>query len=156
MSNAAATLVGQNLGAGKPARAEKSVWLTGVYNMFFLGAVGIGFIVFARPLIGLFTSDPAVVPVAVTSLRFYSSGYVSYAYGMVVSQAFNGAGDTYTPTVLNIICFWVCQIPLAYWLAFHTAMAVNGAFLATVVSDTLLAILSVLWFRKGKWKTQVV
>ena len=152
MSNAAATLVGQNLGAGKPDRAEKSVWRTGFYNMLFLGAIGVIFIIFAEPLIGLFTSDPTVVPLAVTCLRYLSYGYISYAYGMVVTSAFNGAGDTVTPTVLNIIAFWACQIPVAYFLAFHTAMGPRGAFVAVVIGDSVLALLGILWFRTGRWK----
>jgi len=152
MSNAAATLVGQNLGAGKPDRAEKSVWRTGFYNMLFLGAVGLIFIVFAERLIAMFTTDPAVVPIAVSGLRLLSYGYVSYAYGMVVTAAFNGAGDTFTPTILNIICFWVCQIPLGWLLAFHTGLGPKGVFVSVVVSDSLLALLAILWFRRGTWK----
>ncbi len=156
MANAAATLVGQNLGAGKPERAEHAVWRTGLYNMIFLGTVGVLFITFAEPIIGIFTSDPQVFPLAVTALRFFSYGYISYAYGMVVSQAFNGAGDTFTPTVLNLICFWMCQIPLAWFLAIVLKMGPKGAFLSVVVADTLLAILGILWFRRGTWKRQTV
>jgi putative MATE family efflux protein len=152
MSNAAATLVGQNLGAGKPDRAEKSVWLAGLYNMLFLGGIGIVFITFASPIIGLFTNDPTVKPIAVTCLRYISYGNISYAYGMVVTQAFNGAGDTVTPTTLNLISFWLCQLPVAYWLAFHTSLGVSGAFLAVVIGDSVLAALGILWFRTGRWK----
>ena len=152
MSNAAATLVGQNLGAGKPDRAEKSVWRTGFYNMLFLGAVGLIFVVFAEKIIGAFTTDPAVFPIAVSGLRLLSYGYLSYGYGMVVTAAFNGAGDTFTPTILNLICFWMCQIPLGWLLAFHTSLATNGVFIAVLVSDSLLALLAILWFRRGKWK----
>ena len=152
MCNAAATLVGQNLGAGKPDRAEKSVWRAGFYNMVFLGAVGLIFIVFAERIIGAFTTDPAVFPIAVSGLRLLSYGYLSYGYGMVVTAAFNGAGDTFTPTILNLICFWVCQIPLGWLLAFHTSLATNGVFIAVLVSDSLLALLAILWFRRGKWK----
>jgi putative MATE family efflux protein len=156
MSNAAATLVGQNLGAGKPDRAEKSVWKAGLYNMLFLGTVGVVFIVFAEPILGLFTRDPAVLPIAVTCLRYLSYGYVSYAYGMVVSSAFNGAGDTLTPTVLNLICFWAVQIPLAYLLAFPLGLGLKGVFATVVVADSLLAVLAIVWFRRGRWKQQVV
>jgi putative MATE family efflux protein len=156
MSNAAATLVGQNLGAGKPERAERAVWRTGFYNMLFLGGVGLIFIAFAEPIIALFTSDPAVVPIAVSGLRLLSYGYISYAYGMVVTAAFNGAGDTFTPTMLNIVCFWVCQIPLAYFLAFHTSLGPRGVFVSVVVGDSLLAVFSILLFRRGKWKQTVV
>jgi putative MATE family efflux protein len=156
MSNAAATLVGQNLGAGRPDRAEQSVWRTALYNMLFLGGVGIVFISFAEPVIGLFTSDPSVVPIAVECLRFLSYGYISYAYGMVVTAAFNGAGDTMTPTVLNVICFWLCQIPLAYVLSFYTSLGVRGAYVAIVGGYTLLALTAILWFRRGDWKRRVV
>jgi len=152
MSNAAATLVGQNLGAGKPERAELSVWRTGFYNMLFLGGVGLIFIAFAERIIALFTNDPAVFPLAVAGLRLLSYGYVSYAYGMVVTAAFNGAGDTFTPTVLNLICFWICQIPMAWLLAFKAGIGPRGVFVAVVISDTLLAVLSILWFRRGAWK----
>ena len=144
MANAAATLVGQNLGAGKPERAEHAVWRTGLYNMIFLGTVGVLFITFAEPIIRIFTSDPQVFPLAVTGLRFFSYGYISYAYGMVVSQAFNGAGDTFTPTVLNLICFWLCQIPLAWFLAIVLKMGPKGAFLSVVVADTMHSRLATL------------
>jgi putative MATE family efflux protein len=152
MSNAAATLVGQNLGAGKPSRAESSVWRTGLYNMLFLGAIGLVFIVFAPRIIGLFTSDPEVTHMAVSALRLFSCGNISYSYGMVITAAFNGAGDTATPTVLNLICFWLCQIPLAWALAFHTGLGQNGVYVAVVFSDSLLAALGILLFRRGKWK----
>jgi putative MATE family efflux protein len=152
MSNAAATLVGQNLGAGKPDRAELAVWRTGFYNMLFLGSVGLVFIAFAERIIGWFTSDPAVVPIAVSGLRLLSYGYVSYAYGMVVTAAFNGAGDTATPTLLNLISFWLFQIPIAWLLAFHTGLGPRGVFVAVVIGDTLLALLAILCFRRGTWK----
>ncbi len=156
MSNAAATLVGQNLGAGKPARAEQSVWRTGLYNMLFLGCIGIVFIALAPQIISLFTSDPKVAPLAVSALRLFSFGNVSYSYGMVITAAFNGAGDTATPTVLNLICFWICQIPLAWALAFHAGLGANGIYVAVVVSDSLLAMLGILLFRRGKWKQVTV
>jgi putative MATE family efflux protein len=156
MSNAAATLVGQNLGAGKPERAELAVWRTGFYNMLFLGAVGLIFIAFAERIIGLFTNDPAVFPIAVSGLRLLAFGNISYAYGMVITAAFNGAGDTFTPTVLNLVCFWVCQIPVAWALAFHTSLGPRGAFISVVLSDSLLALLGIVWFRRGTWKRTVV
>lgn len=156
MSNAAATLVGQNLGAGKPERAEQSVWRTGFYNMLFLGGVGLVFIAFAEKIIALFTSDPAVAPLAVTGLRVLSYGYVSYSWGMVVTAAFNGAGDTTTPTVLNLFCFWVCQIPAAWLLSFHTSLGPRGVFVAVIIGDTLLAVTSILLFRRGRWKKTVL
>ncbi len=152
MSNAAATLVGQNLGAGKPSRAETSVWRTGLYNMLFLGTIGVVFIVFARQIIGLFTTDPAVAPLAVNALRLFSYGNISYSYGMVITAAFNGAGDTATPTALNLVCFWLCQIPLAWALALHAGLGPNGVYVAVLVSDSLLAALGILLFRRGKWK----
>ena len=156
MSNAAATLVGQNLGAGKPDRAEKSVWRTGFYNALFLGGIGLIFIAFAGNIIALFTNDPAVAPLAVSGLRILSYGYISYAYGMVVTAAFNGAGDTSTPTVLNLFCFWVCQIPAAWLLSFHTSLGPRGVFVAVIIGDTLLAISSILLFRRGKWKKTMI
>lgn len=152
MSNAAATLVGQNLGAGKPARAEASVWRTGLYNMLFLGTLGLLFIALAPQIISIFTSDPAVTPLAVSALRLFSFGNVSYSYGMVITAAFNGAGDTKTPTGLNLICFWLCQIPLAWVLAFHAHLGPTGVYTSVVLSDSLLAGLGVLLFRRGKWK----
>ncbi len=156
MSNAAATLVGQNLGAKRPDRAEQAVWRTGLFNTIFLGAIGVFFIAFAEPLIHLFTDDPEVVPIAVSGLRMLSYGNISYAYGMVLSAAFNGAGDTFTPTILNLICFWLCQIPLGYYLAIPMGWGPVGAWTAIITADTLLALLAVILFRRGKWKGAVV
>ncbi len=104
----------------------------------------------------MFTTDPAVAPLAVSGLRLLSYGYISYAYGMVVTAAFNGAGDTFTPTMLNLFCFWMCQIPIAWMLSFHTSLGPRGVFIAVVIGDTLLAITSILLFRRGKWKKTVV
>jgi putative MATE family efflux protein len=156
MSNAAATLVGQNLGAGKPARAERSVWVTGFANMCCLGLVAITFIAFAEPLIGIFTTDPAVVPYGVSCLRFISYGYIFYAYGMVMVQSFNGAGDTNTPTLINLCCYWLFQIPLAYSLAIPFGFGAKGVFVAITISESVLAVVSVIVFRRGKWKTREV
>jgi putative MATE family efflux protein len=156
MSNAAATLVGQNLGARKPDRAEKAVWRTGLFNAAFLGAISIIFIAFAGPIIRAFTDDPEVVPIAVRGLRMLAIGNVSYAYGMVLTAAFNGAGDATTPTILNLICFWACQIPLAYYLAIVQQMGPSGAWTAVLTADTLLAVLAMIIFRRGKWKRTVV
>jgi putative MATE family efflux protein len=156
MANAAATLVGQNLGAGKPERAEKSVYKTGFVNMLFLACVTIVFFFFAERLVGFFTTDPAILSYGVDCLRFISYGYVFYAWGMVVSQSFNGAGDTYTPTLLNLFCFWLFQIPLAYFLGRHTPLGVRGVFLALTLAQSLLAVLSVAVFRTGRWKTKKV
>ena len=152
MSNAAATLVGQNLGAGQPDRAERSVWLTGFANMVFLALLTVTFVVLAEPLARLFTAEAEVIPHAVDCLRFISYGYVFYAYGMVVSQAFNGAGDTYTPTLANFVCYWILQIPLAYFLAFPAEMGVRGVFAAIAISESILAVVIVLLFRRGRWK----
>jgi putative MATE family efflux protein len=154
LSNAAATLVGQNLGAGHPDRARNAVWRTGFWNMVFLGSVGVVFIAFAPWIIGLFTHDPAVVPTAVHCLRIFSCGNIFFAYGMVLMQAFNGAGDTLTPTYINLVCFWILEIPLAWWLAMHTAMRVNGVFVAIVVADVFVVAISLVLFRRGKWAKQ--
>jgi putative MATE family efflux protein len=156
LSNAAATLVGQNLGAQKPERAEKSVWLTGFGNMLFLAGVGIVFIFFAKPLVALFTNDPEVTPYAVSCLRIVSYGYIFYAYGMVIVQAFNGAGDTYTPTLINLGCYWLFQIPLAYALSLPLQTGAPGVFIAITVAESLLAVVSILIFRRGKWKEKKV
>jgi putative MATE family efflux protein len=156
MSNAAATLVGQNLGAGKPERAERSVWLTGFYNMLFLACVGVVFIAFAERLVGLFTSDPGIAAVATTCLRYVSYGYVFYAWGMVVVQAFNGAGDTFTPTVINLFCYWLWQIPLAYVLATKANLGPSGVFMAITIAESTLAVVGVIMFRRGSWKKQKI
>jgi Na+-driven multidrug efflux pump len=156
MANAAATLVGQNLGARKPDRAEKSVWHAGFYNMIFLGLVAVVFIGFAGPLVRIFTSDPEVVSMASTTLRTVSYGYIFYAWGMVIAQAFNGAGDTTTPTMLNLLCFWVLQIPLAWLLAFRIGLGPNGIFIAIAIAQSALAVAGVLMFRRGTWKGSMV
>jgi len=156
LSNAAATLVGQNLGAKQPERAEQSVWRTGLYNMFFLGGVGILFIIFAEPVIHLFTSDPAVVPLAVACLRILSYGNIGYAYGMVMLQAFNGAGDTVTPTFVNFFGFWLLEIPLAYALALPLKFRANGVYYSVVIAEGAIAAAGVLLFRRGRWKRQQI
>ncbi len=154
LSNAAATLVGQNLGAGHPDRARSAVWRTGLWNMLFLGSVGIVFIVFAQWIIGLFTQDPAVVPVAVNCLRIFSCGNIAFAYGMVLMQAFNGAGDTVTPTYVNLFGFWILEIPLAWWLAMHTSMHVNGVFVSVVIAQAVVVLIGLVLFRQGSWAKQ--
>jgi Na+-driven multidrug efflux pump len=156
MAGAAATLVGQNLGAKKPDRAESAVWRAGFYNMIVLGLVAIVFEIFANQLVGIFTSDPAVAQVASSALRIISCGYIFYAWGMVAIQAFNGAGDTVTPTLINLFCFWACQLPIAWWLAFHTSLGSKGIFAAIAISQSLIAIIGMLAFRRGKWKLQKV
>ncbi len=156
LSNAAATLVGQNLGAKQPDRAESSVWRTGFYNMLFLGAVGIAFIIFAEPVVRLFTNDPAVVALAASCLRIVSCGNIGYAYGMVMLQAFNGAGDTVTPTIVNFFGFWLFEIPLAYWLAIHRGLHSNGVYWSIVIAEGAIAVASILLFRRGLWKQQKI
>ncbi|HEX5086068.1 MAG TPA: MATE family efflux transporter [Blastocatellia bacterium] len=156
MSNAGATLVGQNLGAQKPERAEKSVWLAGHSNAVFLTAVAVIFITFPEFLIRIFTQDQTVIPYGVDALRYISYGYIFYGYGMVMSSAFNGAGDTYTPTVINLVCFWLIQIPLAYTLAKWTGLETKGVFLAITIAESILAVIAMLAFRRGKWKAQKV
>jgi putative MATE family efflux protein len=156
LSNAAATLVGQNLGAGKPERAETSVWRTGLYNMIFLGTVGLLFVLFAEPVVRLFTQDPEVVRLGATCLRIVSCGNIGYAYGMVMLQAFNGAGDTITPTIVNFFGFWIIEIPLAYWLAIPRHMRSNGAFWAIVIAEGAIAGVSAILFRQGRWKKKKI
>ena len=152
LSGAAATLVGQNLGAQKPERAEQAVWLTGFYNMIFLAAVGLVFIFFPEPIIRVFTSDPAVISFGVDCLRIISYGNLAYAYGMVMVQSFNGAGDTFTPTVVNLFGYWLFQIPVAYLLAFRTSLGPKGVFYAIPLAETVIAIVGVALFRQGRWK----
>jgi putative MATE family efflux protein len=156
LSNAAATLVGQNLGAGHPERAEKAVWRTGLYNVIFLGSVGAVFVIFAEPIIRLFTHDPAVVPLGAACLRIVSYGNLGYAYFMVMMQAFNGAGDTITPTIVNFFGFWLFEIPLAYWLAIPLKMRSNGAFFAIAIAEGAMAAVSAILFRQGRWKRQKI
>jgi Na+-driven multidrug efflux pump len=156
MSNAAATLVGQNLGAGKPERAERSVWVTGFSNMVFLGLVTIVFLAFAERLIGIFTDDPAVLAYGVDALRYISYGYVFYAYGMVMVASFNGAGDTTTPTFINLFCYWLLQIPLAYALAIRFGLGAKGVFLAITIAESTLAVVGILVFRLGRWKNRKI
>src|ERR1700674_2099763 len=156
LSNAAATLVGQNLGAKQPERAETSVWRTGLYNMVFLGLIGLFFIIFAEPIVRLFTHDALVVPLAASCLRIISYGNFGYAYGMVMLQAFNGAGDTVTPTIVNFFGFWLLEIPLAYFLAITAGMRANGVYISIVVAEGFIACVSIILFRRGRWKRQQI
>src|SRR6266550_4083155 len=156
MSNAAATMVGQALGAGDPDRAERSVWRACLYNLVFLSAIGLGFVVAARPIVSAFTSDPQVLAYGTQCLRIIAAGFAFYAYGMVLSQSFNGAGDTTTPTMLNLIVFWLWEIPLAWALAVALGMGPRGAFLAVAVSFSTLAVAAGAIFRRGRWKRIVV
>ena len=156
MSNAAATMVGQALGARKPERAEQAVWLAGLYNVVFLGIVGLLFLVFARQIVALFTTDPEVAAYAVDCLRINACGFLFYAYGMVLSQSFNGAGDTMSPTIINLFCFWLFELPVAYVLARTFDMGPHGVFVAMTLSFSMLALVSAIVFRRGKWKTRQV
>ncbi|MFO0980624.1 MAG: MATE family efflux transporter [Planctomycetota bacterium] len=156
LSNAAATMVGQNLGAGKPQRAERAVWIAGLYNFVFLGVVGLAFAVGAPWIVALFSTDPVVGPTAVACLRIVSCGFVFYAYGMVLTQSFNGAGDTWTPTLINLGCFWALEIPLAWVLARKVAMGPSGVFVAIMVAFSMVAVASAVLFRRGKWKERRV
>jgi putative MATE family efflux protein len=156
LSNAAATLVGQSLGAGKPERAESAVWRTGLYNVIFLGTVGVFFIVCAEPIVRLFTQDSAVVPLAASCLRIVSYGNLGYAYFMVMMQAFNGAGDTITPTIVNFFGFWLFEIPLAYVLAISLGMRSNGVFFSIAIAESAMAAASAILFRQGRWKKKKI
>jgi putative MATE family efflux protein len=156
LSNAAATLVGQNLGAKRPDRAAQAVWQTGFYNMLFLGVIGIFFFTFATPVVKLFVSDPAVVPIAAIALRTFSCGNIGYAYGMVMLQAFNGAGDTLTPTIVNFFGFWVLELPLAWWLAVNLHWRAEGAFFAIVIAECSIAATGMVLFRRGRWARQQI
>ncbi|HMJ58675.1 MAG TPA: MATE family efflux transporter [Gemmatimonadales bacterium] len=156
LANAAATMVGQGLGAGKPERAERAVWIAGLYNMYFLGTVGLVFVILAGPIVSLFTTDAAVAPMAASCLRIVSCGYVFYAWGMVLTQSFNGAGDTWTPTWLNLFCFWLWEVPLAWALAVRFGFGPSGVFLAITIAFSTLAVASAVLFRRGRWKLRRV
>ncbi|MFM9904445.1 MAG: MATE family efflux transporter [Pyrinomonadaceae bacterium] len=156
LSNAAATLVGQNLGAGNPARAEKAVWKAAFYNMFVQTTIGIIFVVFAQQIAGIFTSEPEVLSYATQALTIIAYGFFFYAIGMVLETAFNGAGDTWTPTLMNLFVFWLFEIPLAYILAYHFGMGPQGVFWAITVAFSVLAVVATLVFRRGKWKLKIV
>ncbi len=153
MANAAATLVGQNLGAGKPDRAEKSVWKAGFLNMVFLGIVSVFFFFFSEPVMRFFSNDPGVVEIGTSCLQIVAFGYMFYGYGMVIVQSFNGAGDTRTPIILNIFTYWCFQIPLAYILAMKLDFGASGAFWAIAIAESAVAVLGIIIFRRGKWKT---
>ncbi|MBW8241639.1 MATE family efflux transporter [Muricauda oceani] len=152
MSNAAATLVGQNLGAKQPDRAEQSVWKTGKYNAYFMGTVSLVYLIFANTIISWFNTTPEVVKSGALCLQVIALGYIFYAYGMVMTQAFNGAGDTGTPTKINLIAFWAFQLPLAYISALVLGWGATGVFVAITSAEILIAVLAMIWFKKGKWK----
>ncbi|RZN79450.1 MAG: MATE family efflux transporter [Winogradskyella sp.] len=153
MSNAAATLVGQNLGAKKPDRAEQSVWKTGKYSAVFMGIVSVIYLLFAPQIVGLFSQETEVVKNGALCLRIIAAGYIFYGYGMVVINAFNGAGDTKTPTWINFICFWLFQLPFAYLMALTFDFGPLGVFLAITLAEVLIVVLGIVWFKKGYWKS---
>jgi len=153
LSNAAATLVGQNLGAQRPDRAEESVWKTGKYSAYFMGFVSVVYLVFAPQIIMFFNATPDVVANGSLCLRIIAAGYIFYGYGMVMINAFNGAGDTKTPTYINFVCFWLFQLPFAYLIAISLNFGPVGVFTAITVTEVIIAIVAIILFKKGKWKT---
>jgi Na+-driven multidrug efflux pump len=148
--------VGQNLGARRPDRAEKAVWRAAFFNMIFLGFVSVVFLLFAPKLVGIFSHEPSVINYGANCLRIISLCYVLYAYGMVIVQAFNGAGDTRTPTLINLLCFWIVQLPLAFTLGRGLQLGPNGVYFAILVTEILLALIAIYVFRQGRWKQKVV
>jgi putative MATE family efflux protein len=156
LSSASATLVGQALGAKKPERAESAVWTACRYNLMFLGSIGTVFVVFTSNIVALYTNDPEIARHAIDCLRIVSLGFVFYAYGMVLTQSFNGAGDTWTPTWINLGCLWAWQIPLAWMLALRLGLGPRGVYVAITIAFSTLAIVSALIFRRGRWKKKRV
>lgn len=156
LSNAASTLVGQNLGAGKPERAEASVWRAAYINAIFLSGVGLVLLLLSRRIIGWFGTDPIVLGYGASALHIVALGFVFYGFGMVLEGAFNGAGDTWTPTYLNLFCFWMVEIPLAYVLSYHFGFGPKGVFWAIMVAFSVLAMCSAALFRRGRWKQKAV
>ena len=154
LSGAAATMVGQNLGAQKPERAERAVYLTGFYNMLYLGAIAAILISVPNAIVNIFTSDASVAPSAVDCLRIIAFGNLIYAFGMVMVQAFNGAGDTVTPTLINLVGFWFCEVPLAWILAFRTGLHVRGIYASIPIAELLITLLGLMMFMRGGWKRQ--
>ncbi len=152
LANAAATLVGQNLGAKQPERAEKGVWRSAFYNAIFQTSIGIIFVIFAESIAGIFTNEPQVLGYATDALRIISYGFLFYAVGMVLETSFNGAGDTWTPTYLNLFVFWLFEVPLAWILAYHFGMKAHGVFWAITIAFSVLAVASAILFKRGKWK----
>lgn len=156
ISNAAATLVGQNLGAKKPDRAEKAVWAVGKVNMVSMGIISIILILFPSTFIRLFIDDPAVIFSGAASLRILAYGFILYGLGMVMVQALNGAGDTLTPTKINFFCFWLLEIPLAYFLALSLGVGETGVYYSIVIAESAMTIAAAWLFRRGKWKLKEV
>jgi putative MATE family efflux protein len=156
MANAAATLVGQNLGAGQPELAEQAVWRASFYNLLFLGGVGLLFVAFGDVIVGAFNHDPVIVGYGTKALRIISAGFLFYAFGMVVTQSFNGAGDTRTPTLINFFAFWLLEIPVAWLLSKPLGLGPTGVFVAVLVGFSTMAIVASLLFRRGTWKRATV
>ena len=156
VSNAAATLVGQNLGAQRPDRAEQAVKIAARIDLVFLGGVGLLFVLLAGPLVSLFTSDRETARYASRALLIIALGFPLYAYAMVFTSAFNGAGDTWTPTLINLLCFWLWEIPLAWVLAKVVGWGPDGVFTAVAAAFSLMAIVAYLWFKRGTWKAKIV
>lgn len=156
LSNAAATMVGQNMGAGKPDRAEKAAWQSGFIGFTYLASIGVVFLIFAPQLVGLFGIDPVSAGFAVDGLRIVAMGFFFFGHGLTLSAAFNGAGDAWTPTWMNLICFWLIQVPLAWTLAFPVGMGPNGVFTSIAISYGIFAVMSVVLFKRGSWKTKEV
>lgn len=156
ISNAASTLVGQNLGAKKPERAERAVMITGWINMILLGSIGAVLVIFPEPFIRLFISDPVVLKSGIECLRIVSIGFIAYGFGMVLVNSFNGAGDTSTPLKINIFAFWMLEIPLAWFLAIKSGMNEQGVFIAIVIAESVMTLIAYIVFRRGKWKLKEV
>jgi putative MATE family efflux protein len=156
LSNAAATMVGQGLGARDPERAERAVWIAAKMNLVFLGTVGVVFVAFAPAIVSLFGGTSAASAYAITCLRIVSAGFVFYAFGMVLTAAFNGAGAVWTPTIINLFCFWLWELPLAWVLAGPVGLGPNGVFTAITVAFSTLAVVSGVLFRRGRWKSVAV
>ncbi|HYX05137.1 MAG TPA: MATE family efflux transporter, partial [Bacteroidales bacterium] len=156
ISNAASTLVGQNLGAGNPDRAERSVWITGKVTMLLMAFVGFILVVWADSFIALFTNDTAIITYGKTGLRIVSYGFVAYGLGMVMVNAINGAGDTRTPLWINLISFWMIEIPLAWLLSHLAGWAQNGVFIAILTAESIMTLITLFIFRKGRWKLKYV
>lgn len=153
MSNAAATLVGQNLGANKADRAEQSVWKTGKFSAIFMGIVSVFYLIFAPQIVSWFTPEVEVIKNGALCLRIIAAGYIFYGYGMVIINSFNGAGDTKTPTWINFICFWLFQLPFAYLMALTFNYGPLGVFIAITLAEVLITVIGIIWFKKGYWKS---
>jgi len=156
ISNAAATLVGQNLGALKPERAEKSVWITGKVNMIFMGSISIMLMLWPKAFIEIFIDDPEVIRNGASALRIMSLGFIAYGLGMVLVHALNGSGDTSTPTKINFVCFWLLEIPLAYVLAVVLSIGASGVFFSVIIAETAMTLCALYFFKQGKWKLREV